>query len=209
MRASPREVTLDADRQALLDAWGRVLSRVTVDAETGCWRSGHCHGPDGYARVEVRGYGMARAHRVAYAAENGVSLSELRTAYAERRMTIDHLHAAGCRHRDCVRPKHLRLVTSRENTLASGGPAAQNARKTHCPRGHHLAGENLVRAHVRRGWRECLTCQRARTRVWNMRLRGLDLTLDAAIAAVLAKYPAMAAAALATPTNRPQKEANS
>ena len=193
MRASPREVTLDADRQALLDAWERVQARMTVDAESGCWRSGHAHSPAGYALVRVRGYGTARAHRVAYAVESGVALDELKSTYAEHDKTVDHYRDAGCRHRDCVRPDHLRLVTSRENTLASNGPTAQNARKTHCLRGHHLTGENLVRARAHRGWRECLTCKRACDRVRSARRAGRDLPLDTALQSVLRDYPALAA----------------
>lgn len=36
------------------------------------------------------------------------------------------------------------------------------ARKTHCPRGHELAGENLVASKLRLGYRECRACRNAR-----------------------------------------------
>lgn len=49
-------------------------------------------------------------------------------------LDLDHR----CRHRDCVRPEHLRAVTHRENLLAGVGFVAENAKKTLCKRGHPL-----------------------------------------------------------------------
>jgi hypothetical protein len=46
---------------------------------------------------------------------------------------------------------------------------SHNAKKTHCPKGHALAGENLVLEPIKRNGREyfarrCLTCRRAQDR---------------------------------------------
>jgi len=41
------------------------------------------------------------------------------------------------------------------------GGAAINAAKSHCKRGHLLAGDNLVQASLKRGQRVCRTCQHA------------------------------------------------
>lgn len=68
----------------------------------------------------------------------------------------DHL----CRNTLCVNPDHLEWVTSRVNTLRSNNPAALNARKTHCKRGHALAGDNL-RVNTD-GERVCRACDRMR-----------------------------------------------
>lgn len=66
--------------------------------------------------------------------------------------TLDHL----CRVRSCVNPNHLEAVTRGENVLRGNGITAENARKTHCKRGHPFAGENLaVRADGERRCREC------------------------------------------------------
>lgn len=80
-------------------------------------------------------------------------------------MTIDHLchtpeSCAGgpaCQHRRCVNPAHLTLATYRDNALRGSSPAAINARKTHCPRGHPLSGDNLF-VNVR-GARVCRACR--------------------------------------------------
>lgn len=74
---------------------------------------------------------------------------------------LDHL----CRVRNCVRPDHLEPVTNRVNILRGTSFSARNAKKTHCPRGHELAGENLVAAALRRGDRNCKTCAQERERI--------------------------------------------
>jgi len=68
-------------------------------------------------------------------------------------MTVDHI----CRNRACVNPSHMRLLTSRENTLCGFSPSALNARKTHCKRGHELSGYNLI-CKKSGGLRRCRTC---------------------------------------------------
>lgn len=42
--------------------------------------------------------------------------------------------------------------------IANGRHAQK--RKTQCPEGHDLAGANLLPSHARRGWRQCLSCNR-------------------------------------------------
>ena len=60
------------------------------------------------------GYGQIRdgtrrvlVHRLSYALAHGGTPSELQ---------IDHVWDKGCRHRNCVNPAHLELVTNQENT---------------------------------------------------------------------------------------------
>ncbi len=74
------------------------------------------------------------------------------------KLTIDHL----CRNTGCVNPAHMEVVSAVENVMRGDAPPAQNARKTHCKRGHPFEGDNLVIR--RRGGkvlgRECRTCLR-------------------------------------------------
>ena len=63
----------------------------------------------------------------------------------------------------CCNPFHCRPVSRRENVLRGTGRTAINAAKTHCPKGHPLAKENLVKSHfARTGSRKCRTCRNAR-----------------------------------------------
>lgn len=99
----------------------------------------------------------AQAHRVAYEAMVGPIPEGL---------TIDHL----CRVPACVNPAHMEPVTRGENVLRGIGASAQNARKTHCPKGHPYDGDNVAVYHIKgRGvQRQCKTCRNARSnaRYW-------------------------------------------
>lgn len=81
-------------------------------------------------------------------------------------MVIDH----ECRNRACCNVKHLRLVTATVNvTENSISPAALNAMKTHCKRGHPLSGGNLIIE--KSGNRQCRTCTNARHAVYRLKKR--------------------------------------
>lgn len=72
-----------------------------------------------------------------------------------------HVHHR-CERTLCIEPKHLQAVSPRENLMASDTPAARNAAKTHCWRGHEFTPENTyVKTHERfKGDRVCRACQR-------------------------------------------------
>lgn len=118
-----------------------------IPCDTGCWHwvGGASSGYGTLWHPGGKGSRNAYAHRIAYEVLVGPIIEE----------TIDHV----CRNRACVNPAHLEPASVRENTLRGMGPTAQNARKSHCKRGHLLSGDNLKEsASKRRGNRECRIC---------------------------------------------------
>lgn len=112
----------------------RFWSKVQKGAPGECWQwTGAVQG-GGYGsfRVGAQGSKIKQAHIVAF---------ELLGIVIPPGMVIDHT----CRNRLCVSPYHLRVVTPRMNGVEnSTSPAARNAAKTHCVKGHPLSGDNLV-----------------------------------------------------------------
>lgn len=86
---------------------------------------------------------MHPAHRVAY---------ELLRGPIKAGLTLDHT----CRFTGCVNPWHMDQVTVRDNVRRGS-----NSLKKRCPRGHDYDEENTI---LRRGKRECRTCERNRSR---------------------------------------------
>jgi len=113
----------------------RISQKIIIEGS--CWNwIGFIH-PRGYGTC-WNGARMAQAHRVVYEYIRGLIPPNI---------TLDHL----CRNRRCVNPDHLEPVTNKENILRGVGLAAQNARKTHCKRGHLFDEQNtfLYRGKVR------------------------------------------------------------
>lgn len=136
-----------------LDPAERFWAKVDVGHPLGCWNWIAQTDSGGYGRfstdIDGRWYPVT-AHRHAY---------ELLIGPIPEGLQLDHL----CRNTSCVNPDHLEPVTARENTRRGYGPAGTQARKTHCKRGHLLAGGNV---HIRPdGARRCRECDKARHRV--------------------------------------------
>ena len=114
-----------------------------VDKSGECWLWLGRRSNEGYGLLGFQGKSGATAHRVAY---------ELSVSGIPKGLVIDHL----CRTRHCVNPRHLEVVTQRENILRGIGASAKNAKKTHCPKGHEYSNANTYITPS--GSRSCKAC---------------------------------------------------
>jgi hypothetical protein len=74
---------------------------ASVDTSGSCWKWTEAINDSGYGIIRI-GKKSVRAHRFAW---------ELLVDEIPEGMQIDHR----CRHRECVRPEHLRVVTNKQN----------------------------------------------------------------------------------------------
>ncbi len=116
----------------------------------GCWLwTANLHPDTGYSRMWLSRHDNKLGHRIAFEWARGPIPEGL---------VIDHL----CRNRACVNPDHMEIVTNVENVMRGESVFAQNARKTHCLRGHPFDAENTYP--VPTGGRACRECARQRKR---------------------------------------------
>lgn len=99
-----------------------------VDKSGSCWLWTGSKTSWEYGQHTVDGKNW-RVHRLAYILTKGE---------IPKGLHLDHL----CRVRHCVNPDHLEPVTNKQNVLRGIGPTANNARKTHCKRGHEFTEAN-------------------------------------------------------------------
>jgi hypothetical protein len=115
-----------------------------------CWEWTASCGSHGYGQIRDEEGTNRLAHVIAFEWEFGP---------VPKGMTVDHL----CEFLKCVNPTHMEAVTRGENVLRGHSLPALNARKTHCKRGHRLAGANvlLVKRPGKTPGRQCRTCRSA------------------------------------------------
>lgn len=119
-----------------------------VDFSGKCWIWTKAKDSSGYGTLAWRGKTRG-AHRVAFKLAYGY--------LPDKNYQLDHL----CRNRLCVRPSHLEIVTSRQNTLRGSGLSAIYARRSHCSRGHLYTETNTL-WHVTKGRRPARRCKECR-----------------------------------------------
>jgi hypothetical protein len=120
------------------------LANINLPHGDGCWEWKAKSFVSGYGGFPINGK-VKIASRLSYQYFYGVGIPE--------GMVIDHI----CRNRPCVRPDHLRIVTTRINAIEnSTAPSALNAIKTHCPRGHEYNEVNTYYGSNGRCCRKCM-----------------------------------------------------
>jgi hypothetical protein len=141
----------------------RIQAKIAIVDDSPCWIWTGSVLKVGYGNVGYKGK-VRLAHRVVY---------ELLVGPIPEGMTLDHLcHTADascrggrtCRHRRCVNPAHLEVVTKRVNFLRGRSFAADYARQTHCSRGHEF--DKIKVDHKGRASRQCTICQNAAKAHW-------------------------------------------
>ena len=127
----------------------RFWEKVNKNGENGCWVWTACVFRSGYGCFAIRKdkWKNVRAHRFAY---------EMLVALIPKDKELDHL----CRNHACVNPKHLEVVTHKENCVrGDGGKRVPeiNKAKTHCTRGHPY---NETNTYINgKGARMCRICR--------------------------------------------------
>ena len=124
--STERGLAMDASQDEIALLAQRLLARSERSAE-GCLRWTGAHVSKGYGQIVVNG-----RRRSVHIVAHEVWIGPVPEGY-----DVDHVHAKGCRHRDCIEPAHLEAVTHTENTRR----AAELI--THCPKGHKYTPDNI------------------------------------------------------------------
>jgi hypothetical protein len=155
----------------------RFASKFTIGAADDCWPWAGSKNNQGYGQI----YSGERA-RTMLATHAALLLS------GQPRPTPKHGALHSCDNPSCVNPRHLRWGLHRENMhemrdrgrLNTAGLKEwpkrnpQNKRKTHCKRGHVMAGDNLYVSPKLK--RMCAVCERERK--FTLRAKAVQTELE-------------------------------
>lgn len=156
--------------EKLLLAKDRFWSKVNITSDDDCWLW--------IANINKKGYGTfwldgsILAHQYVYATEKG----SIQSGYCVDHVCHNDAAEKGlcdggviCIHRSCMNPKHLEVVTFRENSLRS---PFQNGTKPFCKHGHKYTEDNTLWA-LSHGKKEkrCKNCRQIANHKWSITTR--------------------------------------
>ncbi len=153
---------LEALRASARTPWEqRLWARATVVGD--CWEFTGARVPAGYGKLLADGR-VQYTHRLSFLATTGP-------------IPVGAVVMHACDNPPCINPAHLSVGSQADNvrdrdakgrrTQFLGGWAQRNREKTHCLRGHEMAGDNVIR---RSDGRECRACRSCRARRYASRL---------------------------------------
>lgn len=146
--------SIDFDGLDLEELKRIILSQVTLNTN-GCWIWNGVLNGQQYGGISIKPYLSLRIHRV--------SLKLFKPD--EYVIGEDVLHK--CNETFCINPDHLYSGDSTQNhrdTVKAGNHP--QAKKTHCPQGHLLFGDNL---YVNSKRRHCKLCAKRRMRKYRLK----------------------------------------
>lgn len=124
--------------------------RKYVKKTKSCWEWTGCKS-SGYG-VTYKDGRQVYAHRLMY---------EMYVSKIPQGLVCDHI----CRNRSCVNPKHIEIVSIKENVLRGFGLAAENAKKKVCKYGHKFTkGNTTINVYKGKIRRQCKTC----VKIWSI-----------------------------------------
>ena len=123
----------------------RFNSKFIVAPDSGCWLWMSPVSKDGYGQFSV-GKKSHKAHRFSY---------ERYIGGIPEGLQLDHL----CKTTICVNPRHLEVVTAKENISRSD---SYNRNKTHCRHGHEFTESNTYTSP--KSFRGCRICIKTRAK---------------------------------------------
>jgi hypothetical protein len=143
-----------------------LIDRIQLDEQTGCWNWRGARTLKGYGQASFMGI-KTTAHRLS-------AYLWLRHPLKDKKLILHK-----CDNPSCFNPKHLFIGTYLENSLDMVRKGRHykgdlNLNKTHCPKGHLYAGENLAvikRSGTQRTYRRCMTCRREQDKLLKREMR--------------------------------------
>lgn len=139
----------------------RLLSKIIIDDETGCWNWLAGKDKNGYGKIVINKRHLM-VHRASY-------------YYFVGPFEQDKLICHKCDNPSCINPDHLFIGTwlsNMQDKVNKGRLRNQNMDKTHCKRGHEFTEENTkIKS---KGRRTCVICYKERYTSRNKRVLPLE-----------------------------------